>query len=62
MVQEIERARGDGEVHPEVDAFYSAAFILLGIYGVLTTMSNFDTRETMLAKLVATAVRGLEFR
>jgi TetR/AcrR family transcriptional repressor of uid operon len=62
LVQEIERARGDGEVHPEVDAFYSAAFFLLGIYGVLTTMSNFDTRETMLAKLVATAVRGLEPR
>src|SRR5215218_3898803 len=62
LVQEIERARGDGEVHPEVDAFYSAAFFLLGIYGVLTTMSNFGTRETMLAKLVATAVRGLEIR
>jgi TetR/AcrR family transcriptional regulator, repressor for uid operon len=62
LVQEIERARSDGEVHPEVDAFYSAAFFLLGIYGVLTTMSNFDTRETMLAKLVATAVRGLEIR
>ena len=62
LVQEIERARGDGEVHPAVDAFYSAAFFLLGIYGVLTTMSTFDTRETMLAKLVATAVRGLEFR
>jgi TetR/AcrR family transcriptional repressor of uid operon len=62
LVQEIERARGDGEVHPEVDAFYSAAFFLLGIYGVLTTMSTLDTRETMLAKLVATAVRGLEFR
>jgi TetR/AcrR family transcriptional repressor of uid operon len=62
LVQEIERARGDGEVHPEVDAFYSAAFFLLGIYGVLTTMSNFDSRETMLAKLVTTAVRGLEHR
>jgi TetR/AcrR family transcriptional repressor of uid operon len=62
LVCEIERARGDGEVHPEVDAFYSAAFFLLGIYGVLTTTSNFDTREEMLAKLVATAVRGLEIR
>ena len=62
LVQEIERAGGHGEVHAEVDAFYSAAFFLLGVYGVLTTMSNFDTRETMLAKLVATAVRGLEFR
>jgi TetR/AcrR family transcriptional regulator, repressor for uid operon len=62
LVCEIERARGDGEIHPEVDAFYSAAFFLLGIYGVLTTMSNFDTRDDMLAKLVATAVRGLEIR
>jgi TetR/AcrR family transcriptional repressor of uid operon len=62
LVREIERARGDGEVHPEVDAFYSAAFFLLGIYSVLTTMTNFDTCDTMLAKLVATAVRGLEIR
>jgi TetR/AcrR family transcriptional regulator, repressor for uid operon len=62
LVREIERARGDGEVHPEVDAFYSAAFFLLGIYGVLTTTSNFDTRQETLAKLVATAVRGLEIR
>ena len=30
LVGEIERARGDGEVHPEVDAFYSATFFLLG--------------------------------
>ncbi len=55
LVREIERARGDGDVHPEVDAFYSAAFFLLGIYGVLTTTANGDTRDTMLAKLVATA-------
>jgi AcrR family transcriptional regulator len=62
LVGEIERARGDGEVHPEVDAFYSAMFFLLGIYGVLTTTDNPDTRDTMLAKLVASAVRGLEVR
>lgn len=62
LVREIERARGDGEVHPEVDAFYSATFFLLGIYGVLTTTDNPDTRDIMLAKLVASAVRGLEVR
>ncbi|MGO9925754.1 MAG: TetR family transcriptional regulator [Mycobacterium sp.] len=62
LVREIKRARGDGEVHPEVDAFYSATFFLLGIYGVLTTTDNPDTRDTMLAKLVASAVRGLEVR
>jgi AcrR family transcriptional regulator len=62
LVREIERARGDGEVHPEVDAFYSATFFLLGIYGLLTTTDNPDTRDTMLTKLVASAVRGLEVR
>ena len=49
-------------VHPEVDGFYSATFFLLGIYGVLTTTDNADKRDTMLTKLVATAVRGLEVR
>ena len=58
LIREIERARGDGEVHPEVDAFYSATFFLLGIYGVLTTTNDTRTRDTMLAKLVDTAVRG----
>ena len=62
LVREIERARGDGEVHPEVDAFYSATFFLLGIYGLLTTTDSPDTRDEMLAKLVASAVRGLEVR
>jgi TetR/AcrR family transcriptional regulator, repressor for uid operon len=59
LVDEIERARGDGEVHPEADAFYSATFFLLGIYGILTTTDNADKRDTMLTKLIATAVRGL---
>ncbi len=62
LVRELERARGDGEVHPEVDAFYSATFFLLGIYGVLTTTDSPHNRDTMLAKLVSTAVRGLEVR
>lgn len=62
LVTEIERARSDGVVHPEVDAFYSATFFLLGIYGVLTTTDNPDTRDTMLRKLVSTAVRGLAVR
>ncbi len=62
LVREIERARGDGEVHPEVDAFYSGAFFLLGIYGVLTTTANSENRDTMLANLIITARRGLEIR
>lgn len=62
LVGEIERVRGDGEVHPEVDAFYSATFFLLGIYGVLTTTDSPSARDTMLTKLVASALRGLEAR
>jgi AcrR family transcriptional regulator len=62
LVREIERARGDGKVPPEVDALSSATFFLLGIYGVLTTTSHTDTRDAMLAGLVATALRGLEVR
>lgn len=62
LVREIERARGDGEVHPEVDAFFSAAFFLLGVYGVLTTVTSSDTRDAMLANLITTARRGLESR
>ena len=53
LVREIERVRGDGSVHPEVDAFYSAIFFLLGVYGVLTTTDSADKRDTMLTKLVA---------
>jgi TetR/AcrR family transcriptional regulator, repressor for uid operon len=60
LVREIERARGDGHVHPEVDALFSATFFLLGIYGLLTTTDDPDTRDTMLTKLLASAVRGLE--
>jgi TetR/AcrR family transcriptional repressor of uid operon len=62
LVREIERARRGGDVHPEVDAFYSAMFFLLGIYGVLTSTDNPDARDTMLAELVASAVRGVEVR
>jgi TetR/AcrR family transcriptional repressor of uid operon len=60
LVREIERARGDGAVHPEVDAFYTATFFLLGIYGVLTTTGSVEARDKMLHKLVASAIRGLE--
>ncbi|ULE31650.1 TetR/AcrR family transcriptional regulator [Mycobacterium sp. IDR2000157661] len=62
LVDEIERARGDGVIHPQVDAFYSATFFLLGIYGVLTTTDDSETRNAMLADSVASVVRGLKIR
>lgn len=62
LVREIERVRGAGGIHPEVDAFYSATFFLLGIYGVLTTTDDPAIRDAMLTDLVASAIRGLEIR
>lgn len=62
LVREIERARADGDVHPEVDAFYSATFFLLGIYGVLSAADSDEAQDCGIGKLVASAVRGLEVR
>jgi TetR/AcrR family transcriptional regulator, repressor for uid operon len=62
LVREIERARTEVVIHPEVDIFYNATFFLLGVYGVLTTTGSAASREAMLAELVATALRGLEAR
>ena len=62
LVEDIERAREHGEAHPDVDAFCSAVFFLLGVYGVLSTTSSQAARDTMLRELVATAVRSLEVR
>lgn len=62
LVREIDRAREHGETHPDVDAFCSAVFFLLGVYGVLSTTSSQTARDTMLRELVATAVRSLEVR
>lgn len=62
LVKEIQRARDLGEVHAEVDPFYSAVFFLLGVYGALSTTPSGAARNTMLAELVAAAVRSLEPR
>jgi TetR/AcrR family transcriptional regulator, repressor for uid operon len=62
LVGEITRARVDGETHRDVDPFCSAVFFLLGVYGVLSTTSAPQPRESMLKELVATALRSLERR
>jgi TetR/AcrR family transcriptional repressor of uid operon len=63
LVQEIERAREDGEADTEVDAFYSAVFFLLGLYALLTTTHHsLGVRDAMLERYIASALRGLEAR
>jgi TetR/AcrR family transcriptional regulator, repressor for uid operon len=59
LVRELEQARDEGALHPEVDAFYSASFFLLGVYGAFTAPDDGTDR---LPKLVAATVRGLETR
>ncbi len=62
LVGEIEQSRSEGKVHPEVDAFYSAVFFLLGIYGVLSTTDSIEVWDTVSTKLVASTVHGLVIR
>ena len=62
LVDDIDRAREHGDTHPDVDAFCSAVFFLLGVYGVLSTTPSQAARDTMLRELIATAVRSLEVR
>jgi AcrR family transcriptional regulator len=62
LVRAIERARGEGGIHPEVDTLYSATFFLLGVYGVLTTTDAPEARVPMLENMIASAIRALEVR
>lgn len=62
LVREIQQARDLGEVHADVDPFYSAVFFLLGVYGALSATPSGSARDRMLNELVATAVRSLEPR
>lgn len=63
VAADIERARGAGVVHPEVDAEHSALFFLLGLYSLLVT--NHDpksARTRLLDAFMASTRRGLEPR
>lgn len=63
LVQEIERARNEGEADADVDAFYSAVFFLLGLYALLTTTHHsLGARDAMFQKYVTIALRGIEPR
>jgi AcrR family transcriptional regulator len=62
LVRAIERARGEGGIHPEVDTLYSATFFLLGVYGVLTTTDAPEARVPMLENMIASAICALEVR
>lgn len=60
LAAEIERARLRGELHDDVDAPYSAAFFLIGVYALLTTLGQSTTgRDEALLKFVESSLRSM---
>ncbi|MGE2835409.1 TetR/AcrR family transcriptional regulator [Mycobacterium sp. SMC-4] len=61
LAAEIERARIRGELYDDVDAYHSAAFFLLGVYALLTTVGESRTeRDVALKKFVTSTLRSLQ--
>lgn len=60
LAAEIERARIRGELYDDVDAQHSAAFFLLGVYALLTTVGESrPERDVALTKFVTSTLRSL---
>ncbi|WP_193047817.1 TetR/AcrR family transcriptional regulator [Mycolicibacterium baixiangningiae] len=60
LAAEILRARNQGDIHTEVDAFHSAVFFLLGLYALLTTTRDTTPgRKSVLTKYVASTLRSI---
>lgn len=60
LAAEIERSRLRGDLYDDVDAYHSAAFFLLGVYALLTTVGESqDERDVALRKFVTSTLRSL---
>jgi AcrR family transcriptional regulator len=60
LAAEIERARVRGELYDDVDSYHSAAFFLLGVYALLTTVGESDgERDAALRKFVTSSLRSM---
>jgi AcrR family transcriptional regulator len=63
LAAEIERSRIRGELYDDVDAYHSAAFFLLGVYALLTTVGQSRLeRDVALRKFVTSTLRSLQRR
>jgi AcrR family transcriptional regulator len=62
VAQEIERGQVRGEVDPDVNAMNSAVFFLLGLYALLTTMTEWPTRGEILDDYVTRTLRSMGSR
>lgn len=60
VIEELERARGRGEIPGNADPFHSGVFFLVGLYALLLTLPEArDVRGPVLQKYVETALHGM---
>jgi AcrR family transcriptional regulator len=62
VAQEIERGRQRGNIDADVKPVNSAVFFLLGLYALLTTMTEWPTRSEILDDYVTRTLRSMETR
>jgi AcrR family transcriptional regulator len=62
VAQAIERGRERGDIDADVNPWNSAVFFLLGLYALLTTMTEWPTRGEILDDYVTRTLRSLEIR
>ena len=63
LAAEIERSRIRGDLYDDVDAYHSAAFFLLGLYALLTTVGESQReRDAALQKFVTSTLRSMQRR
>ncbi len=60
LAREIEHAKEQGEVDPDVTPMNSAVFFLLGLYALLTTTHNWPGQQAMIDDYVARTLRSIE--
>jgi len=62
LAQEMERARGSGEIDTDVTPMNSAVFFLLGLYALLITTNDSPERKSMLKDFVERTLRSIGHR
>jgi AcrR family transcriptional regulator len=62
LAAEIERSRNRGDLYDDVDAYYSAAFFLAGVYAALLTTARESSseRHDVLRMFVRSSLRSLQ--
>jgi AcrR family transcriptional regulator len=62
VAREFQLAKDRGDVAPDVNPMNSAVFFLLGLYGLLTTMNAWATRDAVIADYLTRTLRSLQAR